>query len=131
MLVARRCTCRWATSCWCPCRSTPPPQARAKSGARRSYFEWYHKLGHELGHVVYDDYAMSLERNKTLRDRVKQSYQNETGLAPNDDPNLFKEWFADKAANEMIRTQTREGQSDPAFVRWPTSCADSSTVCRS
>lgn len=76
---------------------------------------WYHQLGHELGHLVFDDYAQSLAGNRTLRDRIFAAFEAETGLPPQQsDDSLFKEWFADKAANEMIAQAF--GKADPEQV---------------
>lgn len=69
---------------------------------------WHHALGHELGHLVYDDYIHALESRPAMRERVLASYQQATGLSAHDEPELFMEWFADQTANEMLALTTEQ-----------------------
>ncbi|MCP1319308.1 hypothetical protein [Halomonas sp. 707B3] len=78
--------------------SLPPMPKRGRAANIR----WYHQLGHELGHMVFDDYATSLASNRTHREALYAAFTSQTELDPMADPSLFKEWFADQAANEMI-----------------------------
>ncbi|WP_075881448.1 hypothetical protein [Vreelandella massiliensis] len=72
---------------------------------------WYHQLGHELGHMVFDDYAQALSNNHAQREAVYAAFEAQTETRPEKDPALFKEWFADQAANEMIDRAL--GMADP------------------
>jgi endonuclease YncB( thermonuclease family) len=81
---------------------------------RAANLRWYHQLGHELGHMVFDDYAQSLASNRAQRDAVYAAFESFTGVKPEQDPTLFKEWFADQAANEMIDRSL--GMADPEQV---------------
>lgn len=65
---------------------------------------WHHQLGHELGHLVFDDYAQSLANTPAMRDQVYGAFQEATGLDPEASGNatVFKEWFADQTANHAI-----------------------------
>lgn len=65
---------------------------------------WHHQLGHELGHLVFDDYAQSLANTSAMRDQVYGAFQEATGLDPEASGNatVFKEWFADQTANHAI-----------------------------
>ena len=87
---------------------TTPKRGRAAN------LRWYHQLGHELGHMVFDDYAQSLASNRAQRDAVYAAFESFTGVKPEQDPTLFKEWFADQAANEMIDRSL--GMADPEQV---------------
>lgn len=81
---------------------------------RAASVRWYHQLGHELGHMVFDDYAHSLANNRSQREALFAAYTNQTGLDPRASEALFKEWFADQAANEMIERAI--GMADPEQV---------------
>jgi hypothetical protein len=97
--------------------------AQPKRG-RKDNLRWYHQLGHELGHMVYDDYSHAAYRNKTQRDRLFAAFDaqfstqdeagNTSGPKAIDNPETFKEWFADQSANEMIERSF--GLADPEKV---------------
>ena len=91
-----------------------PKRSSAPSNTR-----WYHQLGHELGHLVFDDYAQAVSRKRRLREPLYAAFENQTGLEAGADPRLFKEWFADQAANEMITRSlnlSEQGERTP-FTR--------------
>lgn len=92
--------------------SLPLQPKRGRSQAAN--LRWYHQLGHELGHMVFDDYSQALASNRAQREAVYAAFEAQTEITPDQDPTLFKEWFADQAANEMIDRSL--GMADPQNV---------------
>lgn len=80
-------------------------------------FRWFHQLGHELGHLVFDEYKGSIMANRAEANMLIHSFESYIGR-PMDtrwDMGAFDEWFADKAANEAIARHVGESQQQADF----------------